>query len=97
MPQTSTGKWSVVSFGVLVLGAAFLFAAAASGEEGGETFLDNLWLGVPGIVAFGGAVTSMITGAIAVLARHERSAAVAVTSVISTLVFLFVALSLMLG
>jgi hypothetical protein len=41
----------VVSFGVFILGAMALFLAAASGQKGGDTILDNLWLGIPGIIA----------------------------------------------
>ena len=74
-----------------------LFAATASGQRGGETFLDNLWLGIPGIVAFGAALTSMITGLTAVLVRRERGPIVVTTAITSTLVSLFVALSLIFG
>lgn len=97
MPQTVPGKWSVVSFAVLLLGAIALFAAAASGQKGGETILDNLWLGIPAIVAMTGATTSMITGLIAVIGRRERVASVVFTATVSTLVFLYVALTLILG
>jgi hypothetical protein len=97
MPQTALGRSSVVSFGVLVLGAVALFVAAASGQVGGRTVFDNLWLGVPGMIAFGGATTSMITGLIAVFGRHENHRSVVVAAVLSTLVFLFVVLSLIFG
>jgi len=69
MPDTLPGRWSVVAFGVFILGAMALFLAAASGQTGGDTILDNLWLGIPGIIAIAAATTSMITGLIAVLAR----------------------------
>jgi hypothetical protein len=96
-PETVPGKWSVVSFGIFVLGAIAIFVAAASGQTGGENILDNLWLGIPGVVGLVGATTSMITGLIAVLGRHERSAVVILTATVSTLAFLFVALTLILG
>ena len=74
MPDTLPGRWSVVAFGVFILGAISLFLAAAIGQTGGDSFLDNLWLGIPGIVAIAAATTSMITGLIAVFARRERFA-----------------------
>lgn len=97
MPETLPGKWSVVSFGVFLLGAMVLFMAAASGQEGGEAILDNLWLGMPGIVAIAFATASMITGLIAGLGRRERFATVLVSANASTLVVLFVALALIFG
>ena len=97
MPDTLPGKWSVVAFGVFILGAMSLFLAAAIGQTGGDTILDNLWLGIPGIVAIAAATTSMITGLIAVLARRERFASVLVSATVSSLVVLYVALTLILG
>jgi hypothetical protein len=97
MPVTTPGKWSVASFGVFVLAALAFFAAAASGQQGAEIPLDNLWLGIPLIVALFAVTTSMVTGLVAVLGRHDRSAWVILTASISTLVSLFVAASLTLG
>lgn len=94
---TAPGKWSVVSFGICLVGAIALFVAAASGQKGGENILDNLWLGIPSIVGLLGATSSMITGLLAVLGRRERSTIVILTATASTLVFLFVALTLLLG
>jgi hypothetical protein len=87
----------VASFLVLVVGAIALFVAAASGETGGESILDNLWLGVPGLVSLGGAITSMITGFVAVIRRHDRVISVVLAASVSTLVFLFVLLSVLFG
>jgi hypothetical protein len=97
MPETVAGKWSVVSFGVLYLGAMGLFAAAASGETGGETILDNLWLGIPALVGLVGAINSMISGLIAVIGRREQGASVFIATAASTLIVLFVALTLIFG
>lgn len=96
-PLTGPGKWTVVSFGVVVLGALVFFIAAAAGQKGGEKLVDNLWLGIPGIVAFGGAIVSAVTGWIAVLGRHNRTTGVVVATATSTVVSLFVALSLIFG
>ncbi|HEY7703259.1 MAG TPA: hypothetical protein VID03_00335 [Acidimicrobiia bacterium] len=97
IPESLPGKLSVASFLVLVVGALALFAAAAIGETGGESILDNLWLGVPGIVGLAGALTSMITGLVAVIRRHDRVVSVVVAASVSTLVFVFVLLSVLFG
>jgi hypothetical protein len=97
MPESVPGKWSVASFLVLVAGATALFAAAAGGQTGGESILDNLWLGVPGIVGLAGAITSMITGFVAMIRRHDRVTSVVFATTASTLVFLFVALTVLFG
>jgi hypothetical protein len=97
MPETVAGKWAVVSFGVLLLGAIGLFAAAASGEKGGEAILDDLWLGIPALVGLVGATSSLISGLIAVIGQREQCASVLVAAVASTLTFLFVALTVISG
>ena len=96
-PETTLGKWSVVLFGVLVVGAAALIGAAASGQEGGDTLFDNLWLAVPGVVAIAAAAGSGGTGLYSILRRHERSRLVVVATALSTLVFAFVALDIIFG
>jgi hypothetical protein len=92
MPETLSGKSSVVSFGGFLTGATALFLAAAGGQKGGETIFDNLWLGVPGIIALTGAIVSMITGLVALIGRRERYASVLVGTTISAVVVLFIAL-----
>jgi hypothetical protein len=97
MPRTVLGTWSVAAFGVLILGAAAFFGASVSGQEGGDTLFDNLWLATPAMVAAAGTAVAMVTGWIAVLGRRERSASVTIVTVASTLVVLFVALELISG
>jgi hypothetical protein len=86
-----------VSFGVFLLGAVALFAAAVSGQTGGETLFDNPWLGFPGALGLVGAITSMVSGLVALFGRRERSVIVVLAATVSTMAFLFVALSLLLG
>jgi hypothetical protein len=97
IPESVPGKWSVASFFVVVVGAIALFAAAAIGETGGESILDNLWLGVPGIVGLAGAITSMIPGFVAVIRRDDRVVTVVFAATVSTLVFMFVLLTVLFG
>ena len=96
-PRTVAGWWSVAFSAVFLLGAVALFAAAASGQTGGEAILDNLWLGIPGIVGLAGAAASAITGLVAMIGRHERSAAVVTTTTVSAAALVFVALSVLFG
>ena len=97
MPKTLWGKSSVVSFGILLLGATALVLSAASGQKGGETILDNLSLGVPGMIGLTGAVGSMITGFVAVIGRHERNTSLIVSTSMSTVVVLSIALEFSFG
>ena len=97
MPGTVLGTWSVASFAVFILGAAGLLGASASGQEGGDTLLDSLWLAVPAMVGLAGATVAMVTGWLAIVGREERAVSVIIATVASTLVFLFVALDVIFG
>jgi hypothetical protein len=79
----------VAVFGLFVVGLVTLMGAAASGQEGGDTLLDNLWLGIPGVVAGASALASLVLGAIAVIKSRERSVATLVAVVISAIVAFF--------
>ena len=67
-----------------------LQALVASGEEGGETFFDNLWLSGAMLVAAASAIAATIVGWIAIVRKGERSLPVMFTVAIGTLVTLFV-------
>ena len=89
LPATSLG-WLVVG---LLTAAATLFligvALAASGQEGGEKFSDNLWLAIP---ILGAGLSAVIAGAVAAFAvsfRRERSALTFLALVVGLLVLIF--------
>jgi hypothetical protein len=96
-PTSRLGWWSVWTFGMLVAGFAVMLTMAILGETGGETFRDNLALSIPAAVAFAGATVSIGSGIVAAVRSHERSVAAGVAAAASTVVFLFVNLSLLLG
>jgi hypothetical protein len=89
LPATSLG-WLVVG---LLTAAVTLFlignALAASGQEGGEKFSDNLWLAIP---ILGAGLSAVIAGAVAAFAvsfRRERSALTFLALVVGLLVLIF--------
>jgi len=92
-------RWKVVGRVIRshAAGGIGLFGAALSGEDDGESIFDNLWLDIPSLVGLIGAITFDHHRALAVLKRHERSSVVILTAIVSTLVFLYVALTVALG
>ncbi|MCJ7510668.1 MAG: hypothetical protein MUP14_07275 [Dehalococcoidia bacterium] len=89
MPKTLLGKWSV---GLIILFFS-LFATlnflAASGQEGGDTFSDNLTLAIPALGAGAAGVLAFFTGIIGIIRSKERSVLVFVASAIGLLILLF--------
>jgi membrane associated rhomboid family serine protease len=89
LPATSL-DWLVV--GLLTAAATLLLigiALAASGQEGGDKFSDNLWLAIP---MLGAGLSAVIAGAVAAFAvsfRRERSALTFLALVIGLLVLIF--------
>lgn len=89
MPKTTLGKWSVgliILFFVL-LGAGRIVATVTGG--GGETFFDNLPLGLTMLSAGLAGVAAFVVGLIAVIKQRERSALVYVAMVIGFIVIAF--------
>jgi membrane associated rhomboid family serine protease len=73
LPQTSPGRWSMW----LGLGA-FLFMflmqiLVISGQRGGNTFFDNLWLSLPALAAGLSILAAGILAAAAIFGKGERS------------------------
>lgn len=64
-------------------------AASATGQKGGETIFDNLWLGIPGVVAGASALASLVTGTIAMVKSRERSVATVVAVLVTAVVTFF--------
>ena len=72
VPRSVLGKWTI---GLLI--AFFLFLATgmlvvASGQEGGDTIFDNLYIFIPMISAGICAVASFFTGIISIIWKKER-------------------------
>ncbi len=86
MPISSLGKWSFWLFIALLLFFVVFQILDLSGQSGGETFLDNLFISVPMFIASASGILAFFTGIIAIIKKKERSIFV----YISTLVGLFV-------
>lgn len=88
LPKTIWGK-KVTKIMLLFLAcAAFLHIMALTGQEGGDTFLDNPWLGIPGILAIVSGIALFITSIIAII-KKERALLVFIAAFIGLLVILF--------
>jgi hypothetical protein len=89
VPKTTLGKWSLglsVSFFVSL---GLLMLMAATGQEGGEKFTDNLLLAIPAFLAAVSAVGAFSTGIVGIIRKKERSILVFAATIIGLLVLLF--------
>lgn len=88
-PKSALGKWSVGFILAFIISLAVLMIMAASGQTGGDTLTSNLKLAIPGLLAGFCALSSLVTGAIAIVRSKERSTIVLVATIIGLLVFIF--------
>jgi len=90
LPKTILGKWSVGLAISFILFFALLAIFAATGQEGGNTFLSNLFLAIPGTLAVVSAVATFFTGIVSVIFMKERAVFVFVAMIIGLLVIVFI-------
>ena len=91
LPKTPLGKWLVgfvIAFFLLL--ATGMFVVSVLGQEGGETFFDNLWISIPMLGAGASAIAAFIAGIIAIIKNKERSILVIIAAMIGLLVLWFV-------
>lgn len=88
-PTTWWGRLAIGFIAGFLAFIAFFFGAAISGQTGGQTFTDNLWLFIPGLAGTVCAALSLVTGLVGVIARKERSLLVFVSIALMALVALF--------
>jgi len=73
--------------------AALLFALVqglvASGQEGGETFADNLALSVPILLFFVCGILALLTGVVGIIRSNEQSVFVFLAALIGLVVLVF--------
>jgi len=89
MPKSLAGKWAVRLEAGFLLSLGILSLVAALGQKGGETFSDNWWLAVPGVLAGVCGVSGFFAGIFAILKQKERSVAVFATTFVGLLVLWF--------
>lgn len=90
MPKTKIGKWSV---GLLIAFIVFLVIGniiVASGQEGGDTIFDNLYISIPMILAALCAIAALITGLVSIIKNKERSVLVIIATLIGLIITWFV-------
>ena len=89
MPRTRFGKWSVIFLGLFIVFFAIAQIIVASGQRGGETFFDNLYISIPmSLVAFSG-ILAFAFGLYSILKQKERSVLVFIATIIGFLMLIF--------
>lgn len=73
MPKTILGKWSVGLMVAFILLFVLLQVLVASGQEGGETFFDNLPLSIPVILMAASGIAAFLVGLVSVVKNKERA------------------------
>lgn len=89
MPGTAFGKWAVGFVISFFLFFALFSLIVASGQKGGDTFYENLYLAVPALLAAFSGILAVITGGISVFRDKERAASVYLATIIGFLVLIF--------
>ncbi|MHB8606189.1 MAG: hypothetical protein ACYDCK_13145 [Thermoplasmatota archaeon] len=91
LPSTRVGRASAGLLAAAVATFILVQLIVASGQRGGDTFLDNLWISVPALAAGVAGIAAGIVGALAVLRKHERGGLVFAAIAIATVILVFVA------
>ncbi len=86
--QGKLASWFLLSFFLFFVSVQLI---VASGEKGGETFLDNLWISIPMFLAILSGIASFFTGLFSVIKSGERSLIVFLGILIGCLLILFIA------
>ena len=88
-PVTRWGWATVGLFAGFVLSSAFFQLAVATGQKGGDTIFDNLWLSIPGLAGTVFALLATAAGGVAVFVRRERTTLVSLVFAIGLIVTIF--------
>jgi len=89
-PKTKLGRWSVGLIAAFFILFAIFQLLVGSGQQGGETFSDNLLLSIPALLMATMGIAAFVTGIIAIIKHKERSILVFISSLIGFLVLDFV-------
>jgi len=86
LPKTRLGRLSVGLIIVFFLFFILVWLLMSSGQEGGETFFDNLLLSIPLLIAAICGFLAFFTGIISIWRQKERSISVFLATLIGLLV-----------
>jgi hypothetical protein len=92
LPKTKLGKWSLwllAGFFLLLLFTTVIVVGLFN-QEGGKTFIDNLYISIPMFSAFGSAIAAFVIGVVSVWKYKERALIIAIPIIIGLLVTLFI-------
>ncbi len=90
-PTQRFGRWAVGSAAAFVAGQVAEVLAVASGQDRGVTgtIFGNWWLAGPALVSVVGGLSALVSGIVALIREHDRSIAVALSTLVGLLVALF--------
>lgn len=90
MPKTTAGRLTIIF--IILFFAAFttMQILVATGERGGDTFTDNLFLSIPALIGAICGVSALIAGLIAVIKYREKSIFTIIAVAIGLLLTFFV-------
>ncbi len=90
MPKTHLGRWSVGLIITFLVLFGLVQILVISGQEGGETFSDNLILAVPAFSMAIAGIVAFFVGIISIIKNKEQSILVFIATAIGLLVLMFV-------
>lgn len=91
MPKSVVGKVSVGFLVAFIVIFAVFFLIAMSGEKGGDTFADNLWLSVPGISAAACGIVAFFTSLVALIKEKDFTVLVILAFIFGFMITSFIA------
>lgn len=91
MPITQLGKYSLTLLTGSILFFVLAMISIASGQRGGDTFFDNLWISIPMFLAGITIIASFLFGFISIVKDNERSLFVFICCLIGFFVLIFLA------
>lgn len=94
MPKTVLGKWAVGLFGIFIIAVLVPMVADLTGQPGGNTIFDNIYLFdnlyLPGFLTAVTGIATFITGLISIAKFKERSILVFIATIVGFFVLFFV-------
>ena len=97
IPRTHLGKYAcgfTLAF-LLLIGLSMILVAL--GQRGGDTFLGNLYLAIPGLLAVLCSTLALLSGMVSIVRSKERSPLVFLSTLIGLLATIFWVMEIIVG